>query len=241
MSQNATSQTPISQASISKAFNANFADRAVARTREMDWQTSPSPTVWRKRVYLDGAIEAGRVTSVVRYDRGAVFSPHDHPAGEEILVLEGTFSDESGDYPAGFYLLNPDGYRHAPFSEEGCVIFVKLRQYPGRDRQHLALDVQALPWQPGEIAAIATKTLYEQPGYPERVVLEKWEPETAIARFFPEGAELFLLEGELLDIRSEGTEERYAAETWLRYPPGSKVDLRSPDGCVFYLRTGGFL
>jgi anti-sigma factor ChrR (cupin superfamily) len=43
-------------------------------------------------------------------------------------VLEGTFSDEQGDYPAGSYVRNPVGSRHAPFSREGCTIFVKLHQ-----------------------------------------------------------------------------------------------------------------
>ena len=240
MLQPTVSQQTTSQISTSQALNANLDDLAVARTREMDWQASPSPTVWRKRVYLEGATESGRVTSVVRYDRSSAFSLHNHPAGEEILVLAGIFSDDFGDYPEGFYLLNPDGFRHAPFSEEGCIIFVKLRQYAGRDRQKVLLDTQTLPWQSGGDPAIATKLLYHQPGYAERVVLEKWEPETTIARSFPEGAELFLLEGELLEARSDGSKEGYAAETWLRYPPRSKANLRSPDGCVFYLRTGGF-
>jgi anti-sigma factor ChrR (cupin superfamily) len=44
-----------------------------------------------------GAVETAQVTSVVRYLPGAKFPAHDHPEGEEILVLEGTFSDEHGD------------------------------------------------------------------------------------------------------------------------------------------------
>jgi anti-sigma factor ChrR (cupin superfamily) len=41
-------------------------------------------------------------------------------------VLEGTFADEHGVYPAGTYLRNPPGSRHHPYSPDGCVIFVKL-------------------------------------------------------------------------------------------------------------------
>jgi len=29
--------------------------------------------------------------------------------------LEGVFSDETGDYPAGTYIMNPPGSSHAPF------------------------------------------------------------------------------------------------------------------------------
>ena len=104
----------------------------------MDWTPSPSGTVWRKRVHLVGPAESGQVTSVVRYEPRSTFHAHEHPDGEEILVLDGVFSDEHGDWPAGTYLLNPEGFRHAPFSREGCVLFVKLRQFPGRTREHVA-------------------------------------------------------------------------------------------------------
>lgn len=107
----------------------------IIHTDEMDWSASPSPGVWRKRLERVGPPEAGRVRSVVRYDAGSAFSEHPHPDEEEILVLEGVFSDHSGDYPAGSYLLNPEGFAHAPFSEPGCTLFVKLKQYPGLGRE----------------------------------------------------------------------------------------------------------
>ena len=102
-------------------LNADFSKRVVMRTAQMDWQASPSAGVWRKRLELAGDVEKGRVTSVVRYDAGSAFAPHDHPEGEEFLVLDGVFSDEHGDYPAGSYLLNPRGFRHAPRSAPGAA------------------------------------------------------------------------------------------------------------------------
>ena len=103
----------------------------VRRTADMDWQPSPGAGVWRKRLEPDGAVEAGQVTSVVRFDPGARFPRHAHPDGEEILVLDGVFSDETGDYPAGSHLLNPDGTSHAPWSGPGCTLFVVLEDGPG--------------------------------------------------------------------------------------------------------------
>ena len=111
------------------SLNGDIGVRACMDTASMTWQPSPSGTVWRKRLHLVGGAESGQVTSVVRYEPGSSFPAHDHPDGEEILVLEGVFSDEHGDWPAGTYLLNPEGFRHAPFSREGCRLFVKLRQY----------------------------------------------------------------------------------------------------------------
>ena len=130
-----------------QSLNTDFAERAVMRTQDMEWQASPSATVWRKRLdLLDG--EYSRVTSVVRYDPQSSVHAHGHPPGEEILVLEGVFSDEHGDYSAGSYLLNPKGFRHAPFSKAGCVLFVKLCQYAGDDREKISIDTRSAPWMP---------------------------------------------------------------------------------------------
>ena len=101
------------------SINGDLTARVVVDTTRMPWTPSPSGTVWRKRVHLVGPAEAGQVTSIVRYEPDSTFHAHDHPDGEEILVLDGVFSDEHGDWPAGTYLLNPQGFRHAPFSRHG--------------------------------------------------------------------------------------------------------------------------
>ncbi|MBO0236762.1 cupin domain-containing protein, partial [Vibrio parahaemolyticus] len=77
------------------------------------------------------------------------FSTHPHPQGEEILVLEGVFSDEYGDYPAGTYLRNPPGSQHAPFSKEGCVILVKLNQFESEDLETVRINTNQASWQSG--------------------------------------------------------------------------------------------
>jgi len=64
--------------------------------------------------------------ALVRWAPGTRFQAHTHWGGEEILVLDGTFSDESGDYPAGTWIRSPHLSRHQPFSEPGCLIYVKV-------------------------------------------------------------------------------------------------------------------
>ena len=56
----------------------------------------------------------GVSTALVRWAPQTRFNTHAHPGGEEILVLEGVFRDEAGDYPAGTWLRNPRGSRHRP-------------------------------------------------------------------------------------------------------------------------------
>ena len=64
--------------------------------------------------------------ALVRWAPGTRFQAHTHWGGEENLVIEGTFSDEYGDYPAGSWLRSPHLSRHQPFSDPGCLIYVKV-------------------------------------------------------------------------------------------------------------------
>lgn len=93
-------------------------------TTDLPWLSSSAPGVERRMLSRDD--DTGVVTSIVRYVPGASYPAHAHPGGEEILVLEGTFADEHGHYPAGTYLRNPPGSTHHPYSPDGCVLFVKL-------------------------------------------------------------------------------------------------------------------
>jgi anti-sigma factor ChrR (cupin superfamily) len=200
----------------------------------MEWAPSPSGSVWRKRVHLVGPAESGQVTSIVRYEPRSSFPAHDHPEGEEILVLRGVFSDEHGNWPAGTFLLNPEGFRHAPFSEPGCELFVKLRQFPGRERHHVVLETGKLSWQPSRVHGIEHKNLYQQAGFSDVTRLERWQPRTDAGRVsHEEGAEFFVLEGAFSDEAGA-----YGAGCWLRLPAGAKHHPRSEAGCMLYVKTG---
>jgi quercetin dioxygenase-like cupin family protein len=95
-----------------------------------EWRWVDSPQAGVQRVMLDRVgDEVAVATSFVRYAPESRFPAHDHPLGEEFLVLEGEFGDEHGRYPPGSYVRNPPGSRHAPFSDPGCLIWVKLRQF----------------------------------------------------------------------------------------------------------------
>ena len=220
---------------MDKAINGDLATRAFADTTRMEWVSSPSGFVWRRRVHLVGPPESGQVTSVVRYEPNSRFPKHDHPEGEEILVLEGVFSDEHGDWSAGTYLLNPEGFRHAPFSKPGCLLFVKLRQFPGRGRRHVVVDTHAAAWEASSMPGVWHKALYQQDGFSDVMRLERWEPDADPGIMsYEQGAELFVLDGEFVD--EAGT---YSQRCWLRLPVGSKHHPRSPNGCTVYIKRSG--
>ena len=191
-------------------LNMDFSQRVVVDTSQQEWLASPKPGVWRKPLAREEA-ERGHATSIVRYDPGASFSAHDHPLGEEILVLEGVFSDETGDYPAGTYFRNPEGFRHAPFSKEGCLILVKLHQFQSIDTEHVCMDTASASWSPGQ-GNLQVLSLHSCGS--EQVALVRWP---AGEHFAPHkhmgGEEIYVISGELLDEHG-----RYPAGTWIRSP-----------------------
>ncbi len=75
--------------------------------------------------------------ALVKWAPGTRFTRHAHGGGEEIFVLSGVFADEFGHYPAGTWLRNPAGSEHAPFSDEGCVIYVKTGHLPWSDGERM--------------------------------------------------------------------------------------------------------
>jgi anti-sigma factor ChrR (cupin superfamily) len=217
-------------------LNEDLTQYAVEHTQAMDWTPSPSATVWRKRVYLAGDTEKGAVTSVVRYPPGSRFPAHDHPEGEEILVLDGVFEDDHGEYPAGTYLLNPAGYRHNPSSQPGCVIFVRLRQYGGAGRRSVRVDTrdQSLWEAHPEIAGAWRLPLYRDPDFPDSTHMLRIEANAPIPTVaLPGGEEIFVVEGAFEDEHGA-----YRVGSWVRYPAGSRHTPATRTGCELLVRGG---
>lgn len=129
-------------------YNMDFTQRVVITPEDYVWFDSPSATVMRMPLERE-ARESGHTTSIVRYAANASFAAHSHPGGEEIFVLDGVFEDEVGRYPAGTYLRNPIGTKHAPRSGPGCTLFVKLAQHAHDDQEQLVIDTQSASFAPG--------------------------------------------------------------------------------------------
>ncbi|MDE2148405.1 MAG: cupin domain-containing protein [Gammaproteobacteria bacterium] len=210
---------------------ADFARRAVGLPAQAQWHASPETGVIRRMLDRVGG-EIARATSVVRYAPGSRFAAHTHGGGEELLVLDGVFGDEHGLYPAGSYLRNPIGTAHAPYSEPGCTLLVKLWQFDPADRQPLMLDTTVAGWSAGPAAGIETLPLHRFGA--ERVALQRWRPGSRLSKMhYPGGAEFYVLDGSFED--EEGS---YTQDAWLRLPPGAVHRPRSPAGCRLYLKTG---
>jgi anti-sigma factor ChrR (cupin superfamily) len=155
--------------------------------------------------------------------------------GEEFLVLDGVFSDELGDYPAGTYVRNPPGSGHSPRTGPGCTILVKLRQMTNAERERVVVDSLTATWKPGDATGHTHLVLYSSGGSPgEQVTMERLVEGVALpAAECRGGEEVFLVSGDLADESAA-----YGAGTWIRNPPGYRRSLHSVNGATFWSKRG---
>ena len=216
--------------------NSDFSTKVVIDTNRLVWVQSPARGV--KRKFLDRVgNEVARASSLVRYAAKSSFAAHKHQGGEEILVLEGTFSDENGDYPAGTYLRNPPDSFHAPYSEDGCTIFVKLRQFRAGDSATIRINTTSACWYPGLVTGLMVMPLHEFEGISTALV--RWAQNTMFRPHVhpggdPGGEEIFVLEGVFHDEAGS-----YPAGTWIRSPRYSQHEpFTKTEGATIYVKTG---
>ena len=211
-------------------IHADFSRRASVTPDQHQWVASPQNGV--ERVMLDrvGA-EKARATSLVRYAPDSHFPRHPHPGGEEIFVLSGTFSDEAGHYPAGWYLRNPPGSSHQPFSVEGATIFVKLWQMPASEGRTVRINTgDPAAWR--DLGGRGICELFSDGT--EHVSLQRLDPGDGLMAHTENGVEMLVLAG---DVVLEGAP--YESGSWLRLPPGDTALMSAgAQGATVYLKTG---
>ena len=212
-------------------LNAKLLERAVVDSTQRPWVASPAHGIERRLLERDGD-EVARATSIVRYLPGSHFGAHLHGLGEEIYVLEGELRDEHGRYPTGTWIKNPAGSVHAPFTDTGCLLFVKLRHLDPEDQERVVIQAAGGRWSAGRAPGV------------ERMRFGRYgDAETGLARFapgarsarhdHPGGEEVLVLEGSYQDEFG-----RYTRGTWIRSPHGSSHLPRSEAGCLLFIKTG---
>lgn len=211
-------------------LNMDFSRAIDIVSDETSWVTSPADGV--SRIHLEReAEESGHTTSFVRFAPASFFPEHTHTRGEELYVLDGVFSDEYGDYPAGSYIRNPPGSRHKPFSKEGCELFVKLDQFQSNDTERVVIRPEDQHWQAG-IGNLRVLSLHNFEG--ESTALVFW-PENEV--FQPHthwgGEEIVVLTGRFIDEHGE-----YPAVSWLRSPHMSKHYPRVEEETLILVKVG---
>jgi len=211
-------------------LNMDFEKAVRVLPDEYQWIASPADGV--SRIPLERiSAESGHKTSFVTFKPGSFFPPHKHPLGEEIYVLEGVFSDQNGDYPAGTYIRNPPGSSHRPFTKKGCSLFVKLDQFHPDDTETVVLRPEEQTWRPG-IGNLSVSSLHNYGT--ENTALVLW-PENEV--FQPHthwgGEEIVVIKGMFIDEFGE-----YPAGSWIRSPHLSQHFPRVAEETLILVKVG---
>ncbi|SMO47423.1 cupin domain-containing protein [Ruegeria faecimaris] len=201
--------------------NADFTKRVAVHFDRNDWIASPAAGVERKMLDRIGE-EVARATTIVRFAPGSAFAAHTHDGGEEYLVLDGVFQDETGDFPAGSYVRNPPTSSHTPSAKEGATILVKLHQFDPEDRTEIRRS----------ITGDSNLQLFKDSREDVRVL--NLSPGEKLDLDAVDGLELFVIAGSVQE-----SDEEFSVWDWLRLPPGARsTALAGAEGARIWIKSG---
>ncbi len=89
-----------------------------------DWAATDALGFWIKPLLDDGSRGS---TALMRIDAGASADFHQHDQLEEILVLDGSFSDQDRSYGPGQYCIRAPGTSHTTMSATGATVLLVYR------------------------------------------------------------------------------------------------------------------
>jgi len=104
----------------------------ITKSNNIDWQpliengiTYEGISV--KSLLFDKATNRSKAI-LLKFEKDASYPYHIHPAGEEILVLEGNCEIHHETLSQGDYLYTPPTGKHSVISKIGCVLFLSIPQ-----------------------------------------------------------------------------------------------------------------
>ncbi|MFK7762580.1 MAG: cupin domain-containing protein [Roseobacter sp.] len=210
-------------------LNADFKQRVVVHSEQLEWNASPMPGVDRRMLDRIGG-EVARATTIVRYAPNSKFSAHTHTGGEEFIVLDGVFQDEHGDFPEGTYVRNPPTTSHTPGSDRGCTIFVKLWQFDMEDRNQFRKNMADELSAP--VNGVATAELHDDAK--ETVTYSQLDAGATLTKSDTGGIEMLVLSGYIVE-----SDETLGKGAWLRLPEGQPLSaVAGGSGAKVWIKTG---
>jgi mannose-6-phosphate isomerase-like protein (cupin superfamily) len=113
----------------------------IARSRQRTWQPLiengiPYQGISVVSLRYDAATQRSP-SILLKFEPGARYPYHNHPAGEELYVLSGEAIVEDAVLTEGDYLYTPPGFRHSVRTNTGCLLLFivpqeveKLEEFP---------------------------------------------------------------------------------------------------------------
>ncbi|KYH05558.1 anti-sigma factor [Chryseobacterium cucumeris] len=106
-------------------MNTNIHDYIV-KTEQKEWQPLIEKGIHYEGIFVKSLKfdpEKKRSTSILlKFEPGASYPYHNHPAGEELFIMEGDAIIAGARLESVDYLYTPPNFKHAVKSEQGCII-----------------------------------------------------------------------------------------------------------------------
>lgn len=100
----------------------------IARTAALEWKPLTENGVDTSGLYVKSLRfdeQKHRSPAILlKFEPGAKYPYHNHPAGEEIFILNGTCMINESLLKQGDYLYTPAGFKHEVRSESGCEMLL---------------------------------------------------------------------------------------------------------------------
>lgn len=105
-------------------------EKQITRSSEKDWKPLVeeglnTDGIFAKSLCFDTTLNRPTVF-LLKFEAGASYPNHLHPAGEEIYVLEGEVRSGKDELKKGDFMYMPPGSTHSVFSKTGCVLLFKV-------------------------------------------------------------------------------------------------------------------
>ena len=105
-------------------------DKQITRANENDWVPLIEEGVKTDGIYVKVLRRDENTkrspTILLKFESGASYPNHNHPAGEEAYILEGEIRFGPDQLNAGDYLYTPPGKTHSVFSRNGCTLLLVI-------------------------------------------------------------------------------------------------------------------
>jgi hypothetical protein len=123
---------------------------------------------------------------------------------------------------------NPPGSGHTPFSDDGCRILVKLRQFDPQDLTPVVIDTRNPDsWESADELPLHTFGS-EQVAMIRLSTGQNFKPGPDAS-----GIEIFVVSGSI-----RFGDEELQAESWLRFPGNYAAELVAQEDCRLWLKRG---
>ncbi len=221
--------------SAAEPVNADPDATVVVDTNQLDWQETGHPGLTRKVLERVIDPEKGRETVLLKFAPGTM-CPTETPAERlDLFVIEGTYSDGTGEYGPRTFIRNPPGFSHTPGSNDGCVVYAKYRNAFRDHDERIIIDTAAVEWLSFPHRGADVVHFYRDRHGIETARYGKVYPDKQIpSHDHAMGEETLILDGCLKD--EHGT---YGPGVWFRFPIGvPHAPYTEAESCTLLIREG---